>query len=223
MKCQFFLVLLVLPFLSCKNYLSEPTESFDLYFEKPQPVNDSELSKIPSRFFGSYCINENFFLEVTKDQIVTKHFDTYRFHKNLLDSLKVEFHVTKDKFISKNDAEFQFDYKFVGDSIELSDINVNTLFGFSDRQKMKRVGNCLILNEKDSVFWKAKIVRFDKKSVAIEYIGDWSDLDQFDSITKVKSKKIDSTKFILSPSRREFKKYLELSKESPFHKFNKDI
>jgi hypothetical protein len=223
MKSQFFLVLLVLPFLSCKNVMTEPFETLDLYFENPQPINDSELSKIPSKFFGSYCIDENSFLGVTKDQIVTKHFDTYRIHKNKLDSLKVEFHVTKDKIISKKDAEFQFDYKFVGDSIELSDIDVDTLFGFSDRKKMKRMGNCLILNEKDSVFWKVKIVRFEKKSVAIEYLHDWSELYEFDSITKIKSKKIDSTKFILSPSRREFKKFLEMSKESPFHKFNKDI
>lgn len=215
MKFKLLLFLILFQLFSCKNKLAEPV-GIDLYFENPQPEYDSELSKIPSKFLGSYCIDENSFLVVTKDQIVTKHFDTNRIHKNMLDSLNVEFHVTKDKIISKNDAEFQFDYKFIGDSIELSKVEIDTIFEFSVKQKMKRVGNCLILNKKDSVFWKAKIVRFEKKSVAIEYLYDWTELHQFDSITKIKSKKNNSTKFILAPSRREFKKYLEISKKRAF-------
>lgn len=201
--------------------MTEPLETLDLYFENSQPVNDSELSKIPFKFLGYYCIGENFFMVVTKNQILTKYFDKSRIHRNGLDSLKVDFHVTKDKIISKKVTELEFDYKLIGDSIELLDVETDTIFEFSNKQKMKRVGSCLVLNEKDSVFWKAKIIRFDKKSVAIEYLYDWDQLHQFDSLTKIKSKRIDSLKFILSPSRREFKKYLQISKHSPFHKFNK--
>jgi hypothetical protein len=203
--------------------MEEPFETLDLYFENPQPVNDSELSRIPSKFFGSYFIDKDFYLVVTKDQILTKYFDKSRIHISKLDSLKVGFYFMNDKIISKKDGELKFGYKVIGDSVELLDTEVDTVFEFSDKQKMKRLGSCLILNEKDSVFWKSKIVRFEKKSAAIEYLYDWGQLYQFDSITKIKSKKIDSTSFILSPSRREFKKYLEISKESPFHKFNKEV
>lgn len=222
MKFKILLFLILIHLFSCKDKLVEPV-GIDLYFENPQPINDSELSKIPSKFLGSYFIDENFHMMVTKNQILTRYFDISRIHKSQLDSLKRDFDLTNDKIISKEDASLQFGCKFIGDSIELSNVEIDTIFEFTDKRKMKKMGNCLILNEKDSVFWKVKIVRFEKKSVAIEYLYDWTELHQFDSITKIKSKKIDSTKFILEPSRREFKKYLEISKKVPFYKFNKEL
>jgi hypothetical protein len=221
MKFKFLLLLFVFTFLSCKQHIAEPPEGIDFYFEKTQPVNDSELSQIPNKFLGSYFISDDFYLKISKDHISTKNLFKSRIHKSDFDSLKNAFILEKDRMIFKEDEKLIYSYKYIGDSIELSNTVDDTIFSFSERQKMKRVGNCLVLNQKDSVFWEIKIIRFDKKTAAIEYLYDWDQLHHFDSLTKIKSKRIDSTKFILSPSRREFKKYLQISRQSPFHQFNK--
>ncbi|MCL9804575.1 hypothetical protein NAT51_03520 [Flavobacterium amniphilum] len=218
MKSIVLLASFLFLFFSCKEHCEEPLESFDLYFENPQPVNDSELSKIPNRFIGSYLVDNDYYMIVSKNQIITKYLYKSMVHKKDLDSLRKDFIIEKNRMIFREDDKLILKYRFIGDSIELSNEEIDIFFEFSDKQKMKRLGNCLILNEKDSVFWKSKILRFEKKSAVIENLNNWSELYQFDSITKIKSKKIDSTKFILSPSRREFKKYLEISKQVQLNK-----
>lgn len=219
MKYKPLLLLFILPFFSCKNDLATPV-GIDLYFQNTQPVNDSELTKIPNKFLGSYLIDNDFYMVVSKEQILTEYYECFRIHKKEMDSLKRENTVESNRIIDRGN-NLIYDFKTIGDSIELSRKDLDTIFEFSPEQKMKRVGNCLILNKKDSVFWKATIIRFKKKSAAIEYLYDLDQLYQLDSLTKIKSKMIDSSKFILSPSRKEFKKYLEISKDSPFHKLSK--
>jgi hypothetical protein len=81
---------------------------------------------------------------------------------------------------------------------------------FSNTQKAKRFDGKLILNYKDSDFWTIKDLRVEKNKLKIQYIYSEVDLIRIDSITKLKSKMIDSTTFVIKPSRNEFKRILNL-------------
>lgn len=68
----------------------------------------------------------------------------------------------------------------------------------------------MILNQKDSIFWKVKLVSLDKNNLTIKEIYSDNDLKRMDSITKIHSKRIDSVTYIISPSRNEFKKFSKI-------------
>jgi hypothetical protein len=52
MKKYLLILGLLLVINSCKRSDSPADDGFNLYFENPQPINDSELSKIPNKFIG---------------------------------------------------------------------------------------------------------------------------------------------------------------------------
>jgi hypothetical protein len=85
--------------------------------------------------------------------------------------------------------------------------NIDTLFFFSETKKAKRINGDLILNEKDSIYWKVKMLSLNKNTLNIKVLYSDEDLKRMDSITKIHSKKIDSLSYIISPSRSEFKKF----------------
>jgi len=47
------------------------------------------------------------------------------------------------------------------------------------------------------------------------------DMARMDSVTKLKAKKLDSTSYVLSPARNEFRKILKLKKLGEEHSFKK--
>jgi hypothetical protein len=46
---------------SCKKVDAAPYDNFNLYFEVPQPINDSELDQFPSKFRGLYMYMDSTF------------------------------------------------------------------------------------------------------------------------------------------------------------------
>ena len=126
-----------------------------------------------------------------------------------MDSLKTEFNFANGKYISKTNNTV-FDYKMVGDSIEFSSREIDTIFIFSESQKAKRINGFLILNEKKSKYWEVTFVNLNKNNLEFKHLYAENDLRRMDSITKIHSKTIDSTTFIITPTRREFGKFLQL-------------
>ena len=203
---KYLLVLGLLAFLSCKK--AEPW-GLNFYFENPQPVNDSEFSKIPNKFKGLFMSSDSVYLNIKEDLILEESFHRFKFHRKLIDSLKNEFVFSKGKCIAKDNNK-TFDYRLLKDSIEFLDKRIDTFFIFSDTQKAKRFDGQLVLNYKDSIYWKVKTIRLEKNILKIKYINSDEDLKRIDSLTKVKSTKIDSSSFIIKPSRNEFKRILNL-------------
>lgn len=208
MKKLALLIVLTFLFISCKN-IGVPVPDGNYYFENPQPINDSELRSIPNKFQGIYMNADSIRLNIEKNLIFTETENKFRFHKNQLDSLKEYFDVIDGKYISKDNKEI-FNSKRVGDSIEMSYKNKDTIFIFSDFQKAKRINGNLVLSEKDSIYWKIKLVSLIKNKLVIKHLNSDIDLKRMDSITKIHSKMIDSTSFIISPNRREFNKFFDL-------------
>jgi hypothetical protein len=188
-KC--FLILVLLFVVSCKKADAPADESSALYFEKPQPINDSELSKIPNKFRGIFMNSDSMYINVKENIILKESYNRFRFHKNELDSIKVAFDFVGSQYVSKYNKDV-FDYRYLGDSIEFSSKEIDTFFVFSNTQKAKRIDGQLILNYSDSIYWKIKAISMEKNMLKIKYIYSEEDLKRMDSLTKIKSTMIDS-------------------------------
>jgi hypothetical protein len=208
MKKIVLVFIIALVFISCKKANAVPVGN-NFYFQNPQPINDSELNSIPNKFQGIYRNSDSTFLKITKNAIFEQSSFKIRLHKNQLDSLKQEFTIENGKYITKDKKEV-YNSKSVGDSIELSSKNTDTIFIFSNSQKAKRINGCLVLNQKDSIFWTLRLISLNKNKLIIKHLYSNDDLNKMDSLTKVHSKSIDSTSFVISPSRREFSDFFEL-------------
>ncbi|WP_310555511.1 hypothetical protein [Flavobacterium sp.] len=208
MKKLLYLNLIFVLFSSCKDVASEPFGN-TYYFETPQPINDSELISIPNKFQGIFMNSDSTYLNIKENIILTEKKYTFYLNKKHLDSLKDDFEIINGKFISKISKEI-YNYRELKDSIELTNKDVDTFFIFSNTQKAKRINGSLVINEKDSIFWKVKLINLDKKNLKITQIYSDSDLKKMDSITKIKSKMIDSSSYIIKASRKEFSKFINL-------------
>jgi hypothetical protein len=207
-KIAFLLVLVSL--FSCKK-AAVSLGDFDFRFNNPQPINDSELSRIPIKFQGVFMNLDSTYLNFKENCITQENSYKYRIHKKLKDSLNLEFNFSNGKYISKLNHQV-FDSKNIGDSIEMSFKRIDTFFVFSNTQKAKRINGQLVLSMQDSVFWRTKVIELNQNILKIKYISTLEDLKRIDSITKVKSEKIDSTFFLLKPTRSEFNKIIHLKK-----------
>ena len=203
---KYILVLALFLVFSCKK--AEPC-GLNFYFENPQPINDAELSKIPNKFQGLFMSSDSIYLNIKEDIIIKENFYKFMFPLKEMDSLKNEFIFSNGKCISKDKKEV-YDYRQLKDSIEFSNKQIDTFFIFSDSQKAKRFDGKLVLNYKDSIYWKVKSIRLEKNSLKIKYIYSEEDLKRIDSLTKVKATMVDSSSFIIRPSRNEFKHILNL-------------
>jgi hypothetical protein len=205
---KYFLIVGLLGFLSCKRVEAEPA-GFNFYFGNPQPINDAELSKIPNKFLGLFMNSDSVYVNVQENIILKEYYDKFRFHKKDFDSIKVDFDKVVNKYVSKLNKDI-FECKYLEDSIEFSNKQIDTFFIFSNTQKAKRFDGQLVLNYKDSIYWTIKSIRLEKNRLKIKYIYSDEDLKRIDSLTKIKSTIVDSSSFIIKPSRNEFKRILNL-------------
>ena len=208
MKKLFLAIFLITLVFSCRR-TEEQSVDENNYFIEPQPINNSELSKIPARFQGKFMSNDSIYINIAKNGIIQEYDYKFKISKTALDSLKGEFEITDKKIITKEVGK-AYNYRFLKDSVELSEKRIDTIFMFSDHQKAKRIDNKLILNFKDSLFWNIRTISIQNDNLTMSQISDFADLKQLDSITVIKSKMIDSTRILLNPSRREFKKIINI-------------
>ena len=208
MKKNIFTLLFLVLLFCCKR-AEFPISENNYLFENSQPINDSELNKIPSKFQGKFMSQDSSYLNIDAYCVYNEYYNKFKINKTKLDSLKSEFEITDKKFINK-DLDKAFDYRILKDSIELSEKIIDTIFVISDNQKAKRIDGQLILSFKDSIFWNIKMISIQKNNLKIKQLSNFSDLKKLDSITKIKSKSIDSTSILIKPSRREFKKIINL-------------
>lgn len=196
--------------ISCKKADSPACgDCIDLYFESPQPNNDSELDHFPNKFRGLYRNDDSTFIRIEEDKILKENFIIFKFHKLKMDSLKSEYIIIEGKLVTK-DTNDKFDMNLKGDSIELSQRLVDTLFRFSYFQKAKRIDGQLVLSTKDSIFWNIQFLSVEKNTLKFKNLYEAKDLKKLDSVTMVKGKMLDSISFLIKPTRREFRKILKI-------------
>lgn len=210
MKKSILLMALIVLIISCKKADALATQScLNFYFANPQPDNDLELDRFPNKFRGLYMNNDSTFIRIDESRILKEYYYKFKVHKLTLDSTKSEYDIVDGKFITKYTKD-KFDMLPKGDSIELSQKYIDTLFRFSLYQKAKRIDGQLILNIKDSIFWNIKFLSIEKNILKFKNLCEKEDLKKLDSVTKVKGKMLDSVSYLIKPIRSEFKRILKI-------------
>jgi hypothetical protein len=215
---KYLLILSLLFLFSCKKTEVFPESNFR--FLSPQPINDSELSKIPNKFLGVFMNKDSTYLNINSNSILSEKYARFKVNKSMLDSLKTEFSIQNGKYILKESKQI-YDSKIVGDSIELSLKNIDTLFVLSNSQKAKRINGHLIISQKESFYWNSKILTLDDNVLKIREVYSEKDRIRLDSLTTIKSKEVDSATFLVEPTRPEFSKILKLKNFGFEQQFNK--
>lgn len=215
------IALLILFFIviSCRSTIAEPTGN-NYYFENPQPVDYTELTKIPPKFHGIFMSPDSTFLNIRGSMILSERFLKFKVHRNKIDSLKLDFDYVNGTYTSKvNDNVFETNK--IGDSIELFKKEIDTLFRPSTSQKIKQINGYLILNTNESIYWKIRILNFENNLLKFKSIYSDEDLKKINKVTKNKSEKIDSSSFIIRPTNKEFKNILSLKQMGEEEEFRK--
>lgn len=207
-KC-FLVIPIFIFFISCKQADAVPYFGIEFLFKESQPINDREIRQLPNKFLGNYISSDSTYL-IIKNQVIyykwsTKNNISFSDFKSLKDSLRI---VDNKLFIDDQFVEF----RKLKDSIEITNTNYDTIFSISDSNKAKRVKGSIVLNTKDSIFWKIKIMSLNKKTLSLMTLVSDEDLTRLDSLSKVKVQKIDSTKNVFELSKTEFKKMLALKR-----------
>lgn len=221
MKRTFLIIIIAVVIISCKKADAPAcVNCMSFYFENPQPEKDSELDRFPNRFKGLYANNDSTFIRIEEDRIWEEYFRKFKLHRLALDSLKTEYDIVDGKLISKDTKE-KYDMLSKGDSIELIQKHIDTLFRFSLYQKAKRMDGQLILSRKDSIFWDIQILSLQNNTIKFKRFYEGQDLKKLDSVTKIKGKMLDSISYLIKPSRSEFKKILKIKKLGYDREFTK--
>lgn len=208
-KIVLILVLLIV-LGSCKKVRMRPCpDCFFLYFENPQPGIDSELDRFPHRFRGMYKNEDSTFLKIDEDRMVLKYFGKSKIHKRELDSMRLEFLIYDNKIIRKASKETIYLHP-KGDSLELIETYLDTVFRFSYNQKAKRLDGQLVLSSRDSIFWSTQFLSLTKNTITLKDIYLPTDLKKLDSVTAIKAQVIDSMSYLIKPTRGEFKRILKI-------------
>lgn len=206
---RLFVFLALSPFLfSCKRTNDLPIEE-NFFFEQPQPVNDSELNKFPSKFLGKYVDKDSMYFEIQKTIMLSGSDHKVKFHKKEMDSLaKMGLSYSAGR-VTEMETGKSYTTTVVGDSIMVDFKYRDTIFQFSNSQKAKRINGCLVLSYKDSIYWRVKYLSLDKGRLSIKTLAFDTDIQKLDSITKIKSVKLDSATYVFTPSRHEFSRILK--------------
>lgn len=202
-------ILIFLFFVGCKQVDAVPYFGIDFLFKEPQPINDKELNYLPNRFVGKYINQDSTYLIIEDNTIYYKWTIKNQISNSRFDSIKDSVKIIQNRMYLFNNKKF-YEYRKLKDSIEISDTEYDTLFSISNLHKVKRIKNSIILNTKDSIFWKIQVFSLDKKELKVMTLVSDEDLRRIDSLSNIKSKKIDSTKSVFQLSKKEFKKMMSL-------------
>ncbi|PZO30951.1 MAG: hypothetical protein DCF13_01840 [Flavobacteriaceae bacterium] len=204
----YFLILVFVSFVSCKQREAEYF-GIDFLFKESQPINDRELKHFPNKFIGSYISQDSTYLIITDKLIYNKWINRNYISLSEFDSVKDSVKIVGNKMYLLDSKKF-FNFRKVKDSIEITDTYYDTIFSISDYNKVKRIKGAIVINTKDSIYWKIKILSLDRKNLKLMTLVSEDDLARIDSLSKIKVQKIDSTKNVIQLSKTEFKKMLTL-------------
>lgn len=222
MKKQLFLLILSsVTFFGCKESAIE-FYGTNFYFMEPQPINDSELKKFPSKFRGVYQSDNNDIIEITDNYIYRQYEGVYTVSRAEFDSISKE-NIYEGGKLKFNDNQEVLTVQERHDSVTLKSFYRDTIFAFSQNHKAKRINGHLVLSHKDSVFWKVNILAVKNDSLKWKKLGSKTDYAFLKSYIKDITSNADTSVVKLKPTRREFSKLLssENINWSRYYKSNK--
>ncbi len=190
----FSLMLVVLLLIACQPMIS---------FTIPQPADVAPLSGFPKRIQGKYLSSEDSsVLQITSNSVI-RVFDFYRkVHVSQLDSNQ---QIIGDTLfdLQTNSGEL---IQIEGDSIVTHINEIDTLFAIDKQNVLKKFKGYYFLNTCFSEnTWEVKKLGLLKGTLILGRINREEDLDQLRVLTETPQ---DSTPYVFSPTRKEFKKFV---------------
>lgn len=194
--------------LSCKKAEAVPYEGVVFLFHTMQPEGDHEITLFPNRFTGNYINNDSTYLIVGKKDVFYKWIVKSKISFELFETLKDSMKLVQNKMYYNRNSFLE--YRRLKDSIEIKEIRYDTIFSISDNQKVVKINRTFVLNTKDSIYWKIRLITFEKNNIKIKDLYSINDKKRIDSLSKIKSTEFDSVKNIFQLSKKEFRTMLAL-------------
>lgn len=143
---KFFFTAISVLFTSCKDFALPADFVNDFYFENPQPINDSEVIKVPAQFLGQYMNEDSVYLNFKENIILIEKMNGFNISKIDFDSIKNDFEITNGQYVLKLTKDI-YQARILRDSIQLTTKDIDTLFVFSAKQKAKRIHGHFVLSD----------------------------------------------------------------------------
>jgi len=213
MKRISYILVLIFGVISC-----EPTDA--VKFESPQPESTKARSEFRTKIQGQYVNFSN------PDKVLTIHNHLITTKTNIRFSCqRSEIELDSNVIFDLNNDEELIQYlnqdggttSIINDSIFYLQHALDTLFAIDKDHILKKYKSSYFLNYKYADnYWRVKKLTINKDTLLIGEITPGDTLLSFDYVEKeveyVKSDsalvEIESEKYILSPSKKEFKKLL---------------
>ena len=172
-------------------------------FTEPQPKDVAAIDAFPARLQGIYLNSgDSSVLQITAStMIISYHYDE-KIHVSQLDSTEqligdtlFDMLTTKGKLI-----------RIEGDSIVKPVSSSDTLFVFDATHVLKKFKGYYFLNTSNSQDnWQVQKLELSKGRLTLSSLNTKEDLDQLVEITEYPQ---DTTTYVFSPSRKQFKKFV---------------
>jgi hypothetical protein len=175
-------------------------------FEEPQPIDISNLSKIPNRLFGKYLnIKDSSLLVINENVIKRVNNFSGKIHIKELDSLNV---LSGNAVINLKTKE-RIQVRRIGDSLLFHQNYTDTIFRLSKMNVLKKYKGYYFLNILfDEKNWETKKVKLSKGKLTISTINSIEEIHNLEKITSSSHDTI-SQVFKFKPTKRQFKKFVK--------------
>jgi hypothetical protein len=193
--------------IGCKKTESVETQ---FYFAEAQPVNDSELTRLPEKYRGTYQGAAGDTLKVDSGAIYTEYAYRGSIPKDSVATVNKVGSYVNGKYRLKDEDEKNYTVREDKDSIYINGRYRDTLFAFSDAAKAKRINGQVVLSRKDSIYWKVSLLSIKNDSLSLRLLSRKEDYNLLQAKVKDISTNSDTTVVHIKPSRREFKTIIKL-------------
>ncbi len=199
MKKQFCFSVL---FLAILLFACEPPVTFD----KPQPPDVKSLAGFPRRLQGNFLsMDDSTVVQITANSLIRFYEFDQKMHLSQLDSTKqligdTLFDTSTNKGIP---------VRIEGDSLILHVTEADTLFHIDQLNVLKKYKGYYFINTFNPFVkqggWEVKKIQLSRGSLTISGVNTKADIDQLKTLTESTQ---DTTPYVFSPSRQEFKKFV---------------
>jgi len=172
-------------------------------FTEPQPKDVATLSGFPQRIQGKYLsADDSTFLQITANSMIRIYDFNEKMHLSQLDSTE---QIIGDSLFNLNTNRGQL-IRIEGDSIVMHLNDIDTLFTIDKQNVLKKFKGYYFVNINiPTDNWEVKKLEISHGKLTLSDISPEEDMNQLKIITESNQ---DTTPYILSPTRRQFKKFV---------------
>lgn len=172
-------------------------------FTEPQPKDVAALDAFPARLHGKYLnSSDSSLLQITSLSMILSYQYDEKIHVSQLDTTE---QLIGDTLFDMLTAKGEL-IRIEGDSIVKHISGSDTLFAIDAQHVLKKLKGHYFLNTSDSPDnWQVQKLELAKGKLTLSSLNAKEDLDQLVEITEYPQ---DTTAFVFSPSRKQFKEFV---------------